>query len=190
MVTDEKRSYVRGDLDFKVQYKVLSPEEYEDLRQFDKAIFSPFQNIPDLDFDDTDIGDVSTGNASIINYLVRMDEKLDRILELISTENNAATPFCSGVGKNISGSGMQMIIDKPVKSGQIIHSKFLLSKLPFVFLDLFGEVIREKQFDKDGKTLYRVGITFLDLNINDRDKIIASVFQKQRAAIRQSKDKE
>ena len=188
MVIDERRSYVRGDLEFKIQYKVLSPEEYEDLHQFDKAIFSPLQQIQAVDFAASDIGDVSAANASIINYLVQMDEKLDRILEIVSKEKSVPAPFRCGVGENISGSGMQIIIDTPVKSGQIIHSKFLLSKLPFVFMDLFGEVIREQKFNQDGKTLYRAGIKFLDLNVNDRDKIIASVFQKQREAIRKNKD--
>jgi c-di-GMP-binding flagellar brake protein YcgR len=116
-----------------------------------------------------------------------MDAKLDRILELISTEKKVEIPFCHGIGQNISGSGMQMVVDTPVECGKIIHTTFLLSQFPFVFMNLFGEVIREKEFNKDGTTLYRIGIKFLDLNINDREKIIAFVFQKQREAIRNSK---
>ena len=187
MITDERRSYVRGNLDFKVQYKVITPEEYEDLKRFDKAIFSPFKNANSIDVSNTDIDAVNAANASLINYLVQMDAKLDRILELISTEKKVEASFRHGIGQNISGSGMQMVVDTPVELGKIIHSKFLLSQFPFIFMDIFGEVIREKEFKKDGTTLYRVGIKFLDLNITDREKIIAFVFQKQREAIRKSK---
>lgn len=187
MITDERRSYVRGNLDFKVQYQVITLEEYEDLKRFDKAIFSPFKNVNSIDVANTDRDAANAPNASLINYLVQMDAKLDRILELISAEKEAEVPCRHGIGQNISGSGMQMVVDTPVEPGKIIHSKFLLSQFPFIFMDLFGEVIREKEFKKDGATLYLVGIKFLDLNNTDREKIIAFVFQKQREAIRKSK---
>lgn len=187
MITDERRSYVRGNLDFKVQYKVITPEEYEDLKRFDKAIFSPFKNANSIDVTDTKTDAVNANNASLINYLIQMDAKLDRILELISTEKKVEAPFRHGIGQNISGSGMEMVVETPVECGKIMHTKFLLSQFPLVFMDLFGEVIRKRGFNKDGTNLYRVGIKFLDLNINDREKIIAFVFQKQREAIRKSK---
>lgn len=190
MDTNERRSFVREDVDFKVQYKVMSPEEYEDLKRFDAANFSPFKDVQKIDVANSDISSDSLVNASLINYLVQMDQKLDRILDLISTEKHVATPFCHGIGQNISGCGMQMIIDQPVQAGQIIQLKFLLSKFPFVFMDLFGEIIREKQFNSDGKTLYQVGIKFFALSVNDRDKIVASVFQKQRESIRKRKSAE
>ncbi len=187
MVTEERRSYVRGNLDFKVRYKVITPEEYEDLKRFDKAIFAPLPNANGKDVTPTD-PDVKAANASLISYLVQMDAKLDRILELISTEKKVEIPFRSGIGQNISGSGMQMVVDIPVEPGQIIHTKFLLSQFPFVFLDLFGEVVRAKELNKNNTILYRIGIKFLDLNTSDRENIIAFVFQKQREAIRQSKN--
>lgn len=189
MVTDERRSFVRENLDFKIQYKVMTPEEYEASTRFDEANFSP-NGSAGQDVVENDLCAANALNASLIHYLVQMDEKLDRILELISKEKQTTPPFRHGIGQNISGSGMQMIIDQPVQTGQIIHSKFLLSKFPFVFMNLFGKVIRKKQFNSDGKTLYRVGIKFLDLSVNDREKIVASVFQKQRETIRKRKNKD
>jgi len=188
MITNERRSYVRGNLDFKVQYKVITPEEYENLKRLDEANFSPFKNANSIDVTAKNLDAVNATNASLINYLIQMDAKLDRILELIATEKKVEAPFRQGIGQNISGSGMQMVVDTPVECGKIVRTKFLLSQFPFVFMDLSGEVIREKEFNQDGTTLYRIGVQFLDLNSNDREKIIAFVFQKQREDIRRSKN--
>jgi c-di-GMP-binding flagellar brake protein YcgR len=56
-------------------------------------------------------------------------------------------------------------------------------------MDIFGKVIRVIQEDEDGRVLYKVGIKFLDLNISDRERIIASVFQRQREDLRKRKGK-
>ncbi|MBU0769611.1 MAG: PilZ domain-containing protein, partial [Proteobacteria bacterium] len=77
--------------------------------------------------------------------------------------------------------------DKPVETGQIIHSKFYISKIPLVFMDIFGEVVRSIKVDEGDKTLYSLGIKFLDISVNDQESIIASVFQKQRGVIRKRK---
>ncbi len=190
MVTKERRSYVRGALSFNVKYKLVISEEYEDLKKFDRAIFSPLNKTQAFDVADTDIRTDSVTDASLINFLVQMDEKLDQILELLSQDRAVAVPFRQGVGDNISGSGMQLVIDEPVDCGQIVHSKFFLSKSPLVFMDVFGEVIRVTQVNKDDRTLYQAGVKFIDLNLADREKIITSVFQRQREAIRKRKDEE
>lgn len=190
MVTKERRSYVRGALSFNVKYKLVTSEEYEDLKKFDRAIFSPLNKTQAFDVADTDIRTDSVTDASLINFLVQMDEKLDQILELLSQDRAVAVPFRQGVGDNISGSGMQLVIDEPVDCGQIVHSKFFLSKAPLVFMDVFGEVIRVTQVNEDDRTLYQAGVKFIDLNLADREKIITSVFQRQREAIRKRKDEE
>ncbi len=82
----------------------------------------------------------------------------------------------------------KIVIEQPVESGQIINAKFFLSKVPLVFMDIFGKVTRVAQKDEDGRVLYKVGIKFLDLNISDRERIIASVFKKQRGDLRKRKN--
>ena len=189
MVTKERRSDVRGDFPFQIKYKIMKAEEFEDLKSFDKEIFSSSNKVQSVDIIASEISTESTANAALINYILQIDEKLDQILELLSKDGSVAVPFRPGLGQNISGSGMQIVIEQPVESGQIINAKFFLSKLPLVFMDIFGKVIRVAQEDEDGRVLYKVGIKFLDLNIGDRERIIASVFQKQREDLRKRKNK-
>jgi len=185
MTIDERRSYVRGDLSFKVQFKILTSDEYEYINTSDGEIFSPFKKEQRLDAASADISNYSTENATIITYLFHMDEKLDQILEILSREKTREDSDYKGVGLNISGSGMKLKVDTPVESGQIVHLKFLLSKLPLVFMDVFGEVVRVTHADEDG--LYFLGIKFLDLSVNDRERIVSLIFQKQRETIRKTK---
>ena len=88
---------------------------------------------------------------------------------------------------NISGSGMNIMVDKPLETGQIIHSKFYLSKIPLVFMDIFGEVVHSTTVDECGKTLYSLGVKFLDISVNEQERIIASIFQRQRGVLRKIK---
>ena len=189
MVTKERRSDVRADFTFQIKYKIMTTEEFEDLKRFDKEIFSSSNEGQSFDIIASETSTESTANAALINYVLQIDEKLDQILELLSKDGSVAVPFRPGLGQNISGSGMQIVIEQPVESGQIINAKFFLSKLPLVFMDIFGKVIRVAQEDEDGRVLYKVGIKFLDLNIGDRERIIASVFQKQRENLRKRKNK-
>ena len=189
MVTKERRADVRGDFAFQIKYKIMTTEEFEDLKRFDEEIFSSSNKGHSVDIIASEISTESTANAALINYVLQIDEKLDQILELLSKDRSAAALFRQGLGKNISGSGMQIVTEQPVESGQIIKAKFFLSKLPLVFMDIFGKAIRVVQEDEDGRVLYKVGIKFFDLNISDRERIIASVFQKQREDLRKRKNK-
>lgn len=188
MVTKERRSDVRGDFPFQIKYKIMKVEEFEDLKRFDKEIFSSTNKAQSVDVIASEISTESMANAALMNYILQVDEKLDQILALLSKDGSVAVPFRPGLGQNISGSGMQIVIEQPVEFGQIINAKFFLSKLPLVFMDIFGKVIRVEQEDEDGRVLYKVGIKFLVLNISDRERIIASVFQKQREDLRKRKN--
>lgn len=184
----ERRSYVRGNFSFKIKFKTMTLSEYEALVESNEAISPQFQNQSLVDIADTiKSANTALADASLINYLVQMDEKLDQILELLTKDKKIEGLFGQGFGLNISGSGMNIMVDEPVETGQIIHSKFYLSKIPLVFMDIFGEVVRVTTIEETGKILYSLGIKFLDLSVNDQERIIASVFQNQRGAIRKGK---
>ena len=188
IISQERRSYVRGDVSFKVKFKIMSPDEYQDLKRSNKEIFSHDTREEGIDITDTDNKDANiTPNTCLIDFLLYMDEKLDQILAFVSKDVADKESLNQGIGSNISGSGMNIITDKPLEPGEIIHTNFVLSRFPLVFIDVFGEIVRVTPVDEDGKTSYHVGTKFLDLNINNRERIIACVFQRQREAIRKKR---
>jgi len=188
MMSQENRSYVRGEIFFKVKFTPLTREDYENLQKAEVDQFAVKENLQELTFPDTDDTHASPPDGNLINFLIQMDEKLDQILFILSKGEEKKGPFEEGIGLNISGSGMNMRVDKPVESGQIIHAKFFLSKSPFLFMDVFGEVVRVIPSKEKGEKTYDLGIEFFDINEHDRDRIITAVFQKQRQTIRKKKD--
>ena len=180
----ERRSYVRGNFSFKIKFKTMTSGEYEGLVRSNEAIYPPVQIGPGIDIADKKLDADTTIDPSVVNYLALIDEKLDLILEFLEKDNKIDGLFKQGLGINISGSGMNIMVDRPLEAGQIIHSKFYLSKTPLVFMDIFGEVVHSTKVDECGKTLYSLGIKFLDISVNDQERIIASVFRTQRGVLR------
>jgi hypothetical protein len=187
MMDKENRSYVRGDILFKVKFTLYTREEYENLESSKERHFSLNEGPQEPVFPDSNDPSVGFPDGSLINFLIQMDDKLDQILLLLSKGETKEGAFEEGVGINISGSGMNIIVDKPVESGRVIHAKFFLAKAPFLFMEVFGEVVRVIRLEEKGEPSYQLGIEFLNLNENDRDRIITAVFQHQRQTIRKNK---
>ena len=184
----ERRSYVRGNFSFKIKFKTMTSDEYEALLNSREPYFSQFQKEHGFNHADK-VESVDTSvDASLMNYMLKIDEKLDLILELLMKENDSEDLFEQGIGVNISGSGMNIMVDQPVEAGQIIHTKIYLSRMPIVFLDVFGEVVHTSKINECGKNAYSLGVRFLDLSVNDQEKIIAMVFKRQRGDLRKRKN--
>ena len=186
MDSAERRSYVREDLSFNVNFRIMTPEEFKVVRGSNDTWSSTDTKFI-IDMDDIENGfQKHTPNAGIIDFLLQIDEKLDRVLSLLVSEDDHSA-LNQGIGVNISGSGMTILVDKPVERGHFIHAKFVLSRHPLVFLNAFGEIVQVTKMDDNGRTSYRLGIEFIDLNPMDRERIIACVFQRQRETIRKRK---
>lgn len=189
MTSKENRTYVRGDIVFKVKFSLLTRETYENEERSKANRFSLMLSPQEMVFTEADEPVARNTDGNLINFLIQIDEKLDQILTLLSKGDDKKGSAGEGVGINISGSGMNMIVDKPVDLGMIIHAKFFLTKAPFLFLDLFGEVVRVIPSEEKGKKTYQLGIEFMDLCESDRERIITAVFQQQRQEIRNRKSK-
>jgi len=188
MTLQERRSYVRGAFSFKVNFRLLTPGEYQEIKEMGKQFGYPDEEII-TDLTDPDkAGAEITLNACLIDFLLQMDEKLDQILTRLSKdEEDRGFLVKQGIGTNISGAGMNVMVEEPVELGQVIQAHFVLSRIPLVFIDTFGEVLRVAPVDENGTITYNLGIEFLDLKHNDRERIIACVFQRERKSIRERK---
>ncbi len=190
-VPEQRRSCVRGDLIFRVKYRIITRKEYEKSKKTIDPILYRDYNRFKIDIGNTDnIGNEISPNISLIDFLFQIDEKLDRILSLLSEKEDWPEIYSEGIGSNISGSGMSLRIDKPAERNQIIHTNFLLSKLPYDCINLFVEIVHITPLNEEGKMFYNLGIKFVDPDETAREKIIARVFETQRKAIRSTKYQE
>ena len=189
MANEEKRSYVRENFSFKVNFRTVTREEYDSTKKKGYQI-SPSNHLRHFssmnDADESGHGIVF--DKSVIDFLLQMDDKLDQILALLSNEEvDSHLNVREGLGNNISGSGMSILTDRVIESDSIVQISFVLSRYPIVFIDTFGKVVRVKAANEDGKKGYCLGVKFLDLDPRDRERIVACVFQWQRENIRRRK---
>ena len=181
----ENREFVRASLTFDVKFRVVSKEEYAASKT---KIFQ-------LDSSDkksqiVDGSGVATylENAGIrrelVDFLINMDDKLDQILTLLNQDKSETVRFKQATALDIGGSGMKMAVDTPVDLGELVHIQLVLSRVPMMLVDVYGEVVRVDAPSGGGSGFFYLGIKFSDLDINTREKIISSIFKQQRRHIR------
>jgi len=187
----ERRSYVRGDFSYNVKFRILSLEECELRKMTGKQLsFSDQKQLKIATGLDDREDSASYIPAGLTEFLLRMDEKLDQILSILAENEGCNQQFQQGLGVDISATGMGIITDIPVVPKQTIQAKIILSQLPLICLDVTGEVVQVMPAAKKDKSMYHIGIQFLDLSSSDKEKIIKCVFQNERAAIRERKRQE
>ena len=193
----ERREYVRAPLRVDVEFTVMDRHEYETLMRSEHQPSCRFGSQPALFVDEARQYEAdSTFRSNLIEFLIHMDDKLDRLLEIVSKvsgpeasirKDDEDKVFFVGQGSDISGAGMSVICDKALKPGQILKASFVISRFPLIPLVLFGEVLRVAPVEEDGRHRYQVVVKFIDLDEEDREKIIAYTFQVQRDAIRKER---
>lgn len=185
MPNKDRRTHVRGRMAFKVSFTVLDPEEYDRLKlpQKEKISLSK-ERIPSdwgkaLEFSNDPI------NQSLINFIMKLDEKLDLIIDSMAKEKKIDKPYYLAVGEDISGTGMKIISDRKMTPDQVVNASFSLFKEFFLHVDVYGRVTRVAELEGSGPDLFEIGIEFLNLKADDREKIISIVFKTNREAIRE-----
>lgn len=187
MIPKEKRSYLRGDVSFKVKFRIVTTEEYETIKNTADQFLS-LDKAPSIDANDiNEKHNAFNPNRHVLDFLLQTEEKLDQILALLSNKEVDNGFLDQGIGLNISGSGMSMLVDQSIEPGKILHTSFLLSRYPITSIKVFGEVVRATTVNEKDETFYDLGIKFLYLNPDDREKIIGCVFQSHRRNLRKRK---
>jgi hypothetical protein len=142
------------------------------------------------------LGDTAAASAKmpadIAKALMLIDRKLNRILDLLDKENNrcSAENICVEKTSDISGSGICVLVQGTVEIGQFVKISLYLPEGWPSSIEAFGEVVRVELLENEKPDLYEVGIKFVRLNDEERERIIAYTFQQQRNAIRRSKTSE
>jgi hypothetical protein len=185
------RDHVRESFFFKVKFQRLCMTEY----QMKKAEWAERLSLErkSLHFDDLDADyqrEVRACDSVLLGFFLEMDEKLDQIIAHLSGRSKQEEFSEEGVGIDLSGGGMRIGVAKPLDMGQLVCAKLFLSRLPLVRVHLFGEVVYVQARMHGEGACYKVGVRFLDLDAEDRERIIACVFQRQREVLRKMKGKD
>lgn len=194
----ERREYVRAALWADVEFTVVAADGYQAVSRSEQQPYRRSISQAALPLDEGGQYEADgTFHSNLIDFLIHIDDKLDRVLKLLSKSYGLEASACKddkggedlfvGQGSDISGTGMSVICDRALEPGQILKASFMISRFPVIPLVLFGRVVRVIPVQEDGKQRYQVVMRFIDLDEEDREKIIAYTFQVQRDAIRKRK---
>lgn len=187
MAPHKSRTHVRENIFLEVGFRILSPVEYESLKRAQRKELSICSGDLALGQNEDEVLPEIPADDPVLAYLLRLEKKLDRVIKLVSQRKWEDELLERGLALDISGSGMRIAVDQAVDIGEVIHLKFYLSMTFPILVELFGEVANVAQIEQDDRTMYQLGVKFIDLDANDRELIINYVFQRQRAAIRSRK---
>ena len=185
------RDHVREAFHFKVKYQVICHSQYERTKAEweEKLLFNRKTLKPGEVHSDTH-EETRALDSQIMAFLLEMDEKLDLLIAHMRGKEKRRDLLEEGIGLEISGGGMQVRVEKPPAVGELMGATLLLSRFPLVRVQVLAKVIHVKPRTLGGEALYDVGVQFLHLDDEDRERIIACVFQRQRQVLRRMKGKE
>lgn len=84
--------------------------------------------------------------------------------------------------KNISGSGLCVVMENDIPKGTEIDIEFNLTESILIRAKCI--VIRNKSFEVKNRTTYEIGLKYTELSDKDQDSIIRYIFGKQRAKLK------
>ncbi len=183
--TIENREFVRASLTFDVKFRVVSKEEYASstTRIFE---LEPREEKSQIIDGVGEVGKLESAGISreLVDFLIHLDDKLDQILTQLGRNDSETVRFQRGTALDIGGTGMKMAVDSPVDVGELVHIQLVLSRVPIMKVDVYGEVVRVDTPSGGGSGFFYLGIKFSELDINTREKIISTIFKQQRRNIR------
>jgi hypothetical protein len=188
-VPKENREFVRTDLSL---HATLSPIDQEELsrKRCLKLILSSCRagNGPGRsEGSDENSGDFAKyGFSDLAEFLMQMNDKLDRILAILEGEPTAENLIQVVKTIDISGSGVGMVVNRSLGIGQLVEVALHIPDFAMGVFRTHGKVMRSRKRGGDGT--YEIGIKFLDVGEEERERLISFIFRQQRKNIRKKKN--
>ena len=187
---NEQRDCVRAELCADVRFSVIEPDVYEALKTggaLPKGRSESFLGVgAPLKEEERQ---ASAGvDPHLIDFLIQIEDKLDRVLDLLEKNQQQDRKILLGRGLDIGGGGMRILSDQEVASGNILETTFRVSRYPAVALTVYGRVTRVTEAEMNGGKGFEIALEFIDLKESDKESIFSYVFQVQRETIRKQRN--
>ena len=176
---EEKRTFVRADLATRVKVQPVSREEFEHHKAMHVGGFAGGIGSNDADLPEGYMG-------YLFDRLNRIEEKLDRVLGKLDPDSFTNEETTYGTAQNISGAGVNLMLEDALEDGQLVLISLSVPGFSIGFLQAYGEVVRVVPHDGKRTQLFETSVKFLIISEEEREKLIAYAFQRQRQAIRDS----
>ncbi len=186
-IKKEKREFVRTPLKIDARVKPIEKEELDRKHHLKSALsYAPLPKTPSTDSDRSDAQDTTL--SYLMEYMFQINEKVDKVIDLLGGGSSDLNPIKVQETVNISGSGVSLAVSSPVEVGLLLDITLFISDFPFGMFNVQGEVIRVEPKRGDETGYHEIGIKFLNLSDKERERLIAYTFRQQRRTIRDTKE--
>jgi hypothetical protein len=179
----EKREFVRVLISTNAKIARIDSKQLDKLRGAGHTMVKGNPEYAPLLEPGSDAG-LSQWANQFAEYLFRIDEKLDRILEKLACEYPGVSPVDDATIRDISGSGLCLVLSELIETGQLLQISMSLPGFPLNSFQAYGEVVRISPRKGKDDGLFDVAVKFLNMSESDREQLIAYSFSAQRKAIR------
>ncbi len=190
---EDRRAHIRIVDRILFSFKFMDKKEYEALvEKVLSGAEQPFEEysmqwgLPKIDAPLRKLREKDEAMAKVLDII---DTKLNLILNLLNLRLRKDTPT-QEVTVDISAAGLSFHYPEMIKEGQILQMDIGLLPEQY-FFRCFGEVVRNQKDDDEG---YKIGVKFIWITEQDRERLIEHIFQQQvlqlrlRREVRDSKE--
>ena len=189
--TANTRAHIRMDVVLLLQYRKLTPEECEDLDAVtsneNKEALSPlsFSLRPFMEGEgrEEELGNI---DPFILNSLIDINLKLNLIISAISSEGKKNIFNRVPIEANLSEGGLGFTTREEISEGDMYALEIMLPVFPIAIIKTLGKAVRITALPEGGSI---IGLQFINIKEEDRDKIVHYIFKKQREWLRTNKAK-
>jgi len=184
---EEKRGFVRTDLSIQATLVPIGPAELNRKRHL-RQMFPGGQD-ENIDATGPDPSGFTRQTVyDLAEMLIQTHEKIDRIMDFLGIKEADADSLQVIRTVNISGSGISLVVTNPLEVGQFLDISLTIPGFPMGSFRAQGEVKRISALTGEESHWYEVGVKFLNLNEDQRERLVSFTFRQQRKAIRQKKN--
>lgn len=190
MSNQERRKCYRVQDTLAIEYKVLSPEEYESAKihlqsqpSGVRVLKNKYSNLcaNELNVENFEDHDLIRG---LVKLVIGINEKLDLILSHLEKKEDLGIYIKPPQEVNLSADGVGFDSFEPIPVETRIKIRMLLSENPQILITTLGKVVWIKTKQTGGVKKFETGVLFLDIHEDDQEAIIKHIFTRQRDMLR------
>jgi len=191
--TEDRRRFFRIDDEVNLFYTIVDEQTVLAASEVSDDLLSSCSLITAMDVLDQEarliMHRVEKKEPEIAEYLKIIDSKIKLLTQEISRQDKDISES-STRNANISATGMAFESEKPIKVGELLEIKLLLSSC-FAVIAIFGRVVYCKEnAQHDDLMPFQIGIDYINLKDQDREVLIKHVVKRQMQQIREQKTSE
>lgn len=184
---EERRGFVRTDLSIQATLVPIGRAELNREHYLMQILPGGYDENIDASGPDSSSFTRQAG-YDLVELLIQTNEKIDRIMDFLGIKEVDADSLQVIRTVNISGSGIGLVITHPLEVGQFLDISLTIPGFSMRVFRIQGEVKRISALTGKESHLYEVGVQFLNLNEDQRERLISFTFRQQRKTIRRKKN--